>query len=209
MYGAKFPLYCLWLAKQNFSTYFFYTAHILHISAFDILQYFAFSYISIICSLYLHKFSYDSQIHNVLTCVNKLHFSEWIFFILFYLTISMIQKLGCMIHCVSHPFWNLSYLNHKFTFFSSVWLALFQSTIPPNPTLKKMHFCYTFTFSIIHPTLSHPIQLLKLFCSSVRLSLFQSSIPPNPTFEIVLHFLITFPFFNLSSHPNPTHKHKI
>ena len=57
-----------------------------------------------------------------------------------------------------------------------------------------MHFCYTFTFSIIHPTLSHPIQLLKLFCSSVRLSLFQSSIPPNPTFEIVWHFLITFPF---------------
>ena len=106
----------------------------------------------------------------------------------------MIQKLGCMIHCVSHPFWNLSYPNHKFTFFSSVWLALFQSTIPPNPTLKKMHFCYTFTFSIIHPTLSHPIQLLKLFCSSVRLSLFQSSIPPNPTFEIVWHFLITFPF---------------
>ena len=64
-------------------------------------------------------------------------------------------------------------------------------------------------FGIIHPTLSHPIQLLKLSCSSVRLSLFQSSIPPNPTFEIVLHFLITFPFFNLSSHPNPTHKHKI
>ena len=56
----------------------FYTTHTLHIFAFDTnLQYFAFSYISIICSLYLHKFSYDSQIHNVLTCVNTLHFSEW------------------------------------------------------------------------------------------------------------------------------------
>ena len=49
-------------------------------------------------------------------------------------------------------------------------------------------------FSIIHPALSHPIQLLKLFGSSVRLSLFQSSIPPNPTFAIVLHLLKTFPF---------------
>ena len=39
------------------------------------LQYFAFSYILIICSLHLHTFSYDSQIRNVLTCVNTLHFS--------------------------------------------------------------------------------------------------------------------------------------
>ena len=79
---------------------------ILYIFAFDTnLQYFAFSYISIICSLYLHKFSYDSQIHNVLTCVNTLHFSEWNLFNFFlHLTICMIQKLGCMIHCVSHPF---------------------------------------------------------------------------------------------------------
>ena len=38
------------------------------------------SYILIICSLHLHKFSYDSQIHNILTCVNTLHFSESIFF---------------------------------------------------------------------------------------------------------------------------------
>ena len=114
--------------------------------------------------------------------------------------------------CASHPFWNLSYPKHNFHFLSSVFLLRFQSTIPPNPTLKKKENCTSVLlslFSIIHPTLSHPIQLLKLFCSSVRLSLFQSSIPPNPTFEIVLHFLITFPFFNLSSHPNPTHKHKI
>ena len=44
----------------------------------------AFSYILIICSLHLHKFSYNSQIHNVLTCVNTLHFSEWDFFIYFF-----------------------------------------------------------------------------------------------------------------------------
>ena len=68
----------------NHFWYFFYTTHILHIFAFDTnLQYFAFSYISIICSLYLHKFSYDSQIHNVLTCVNTLHFSEWNLLIFF------------------------------------------------------------------------------------------------------------------------------
>ena len=46
------------------------------------LQYFAFSYILIICSLHLHEFSYNSQIHNVLTRVNTLHISEWNYFLL-------------------------------------------------------------------------------------------------------------------------------
>ena len=56
--------------------------------------------------------------------------------------------------------------------------------IPPNPTFEIiLQFCSTFTFSIIHPTQSH--------------------------FWNCLAFLNNFPFFNLSSHPNPTHKHKI
>ena len=69
------------VVKANFQYIFFYTIHILHIFAFDTnFQLFAISYILIICSLRLHKFCYDSQIHNVLTCGNTLNFSEWIFF---------------------------------------------------------------------------------------------------------------------------------
>ena len=51
--------------------------------AFDTnVQYFAFSHNLIICSLHLHKFSYDSQIHNVLTCVRddihkKMNYFKW------------------------------------------------------------------------------------------------------------------------------------
>ena len=48
------------------------------------LKYFAFSYLLIICSLHLPELSYDSQIHNVLTCVITLHFSEWIFLLFFF-----------------------------------------------------------------------------------------------------------------------------
>ena len=52
--------------KANCQYIFLFTTHIFHIFAFDThLQYLAFSYISIICSLHLHRFSYDSQIDNV------------------------------------------------------------------------------------------------------------------------------------------------
>ena len=125
-----------------------------------------FSYISIICSLHLHKFLYDSQIHNILTCVNTLHFSESSFF--------FILCVWRFAWCRSWGVWYIVYptrfginptRNITFTF-SVLYDSFFQSTIPPNPTLKKMHFCYTFSFSFIYPTLSHPIQLLKLFCIS-------------------------------------------
>ena len=121
----------------------------------------------------------------------------------------MILKLGCMIHCVSHPFWNLSYPKQTIIFpvlFDShffiqpshhipIWknctsfiLSLFfnhsSHLIPPNPTFEIiLQFCSSFTFSIIYPTQSH-------FWNSFA-------------------FLDNFPFFNLSFHPNPTHKHKI
>ena len=35
---------------------------------------------------------------------------------IYFLTICMIQKFGCMIHCLSHPFWNLCYPKYNFHF---------------------------------------------------------------------------------------------
>ena len=44
------------------------------------LQYFAFSYILIFCSLHLHEFSYDSQIHNFFNMCKPITFFRVFFF---------------------------------------------------------------------------------------------------------------------------------
>ena len=114
----------------------FYTTHTLHIFAIDTnLQYFAFSYILIICSLHLHKFSYDSQIHNVLTCVNTLHFSEWNSFKYF------------------SPFDNL--YNSEVGVCDTLCIPPDLESILPEIKLSLFQFCWTLTFSIKHPTQSH------------------------------------------------------
>ena len=155
---------------------------ILYIFAFDTnLQHFAFSYISIICSLYLHKFSYDSQIHNVLTCVNTLHFSEWNF--------------------VSFCFiW-------QFAWFRSwgVWYIVYPTRFGIYPTRIinfNFQFCLTLTFSINHPTQSHfEKNALLLYFHFFNHS--SHLIPPNPTFEIILQFCSTFTFSII--HPTQSH----
>ena len=156
---------------------------ILYIFAFDTnLQYFAFSYISIICSLYLHKFSYDSQIHNVLTCVNTLHFSEWICFNFF------------------SSIW-------QFAWFRSwgVWYIVYPTRFGIYPTrIINLPFSVLFDSHFFNQP-SHPIPLWKK-CTSVILSLFQSFIPPYPTqsnFWNYFAVLFDFHFFNHPSHPIP------
>ena len=98
-----------------------------------------------------------------------------------YLTICMIQKLGCMIYCVSHSFWNLSYPKHNFHFSVLFDINFFNQPYHPIRRWKKRHFFYAFTF------FNHSSHL----------------IPPNPTFEIIWQFCLTFTFSVI--HPTQSH----
>ena len=183
MYGAKFPWYRLWLARKIFRTYLFYTTHILHIFDFDTnLQYFAFSYILIICSLHLHEFSYNSQIHNVLTRVNTLHISEWNYFLLHFFLFDDLRD------------WEVGV-------YDTLWCRQFPN-LSCTKLLSLFQFCLTLTFSINHPTQSH----FEKNCTSVTLLLF-SIIHPTLSHPIQLWndfaVLFDFHFFNYLSHPIP------
>ena len=154
----------------------------MHIFAFDTnLQYFAFSYILIICSLHLHKFLYDYQVHNILTCVNTLHFSESIFF---------------FILCVWRFAWCRSW---------GVWYIVYPTRFGIYPTrIINLPFSVLFDSHFFNQP-SHPIPLWKK-CTSVILSLFQSFIPPYPTqsnFWNNFAVQVDFHFFNHPSHPIP------
>ena len=71
-----------------------------------------------------------------------------------------------------------------------------------------INFHMILKFTINHPTQSHFEKIALLF----YFHFFHSFIPPYPTqsnFWNSFAFLNNFTLFNLSSHPNPTHKHKI
>ena len=158
----------------------FYTTHTLHIFAIDTnLQYFAFSYILIICSL--HKFSYDSQIHNILTCVNTLHFSESIFFILCVWRFAWCRNWSVWYIMYTTCFGIYPTQNITFTFSVLFFSLTFSINHPTQSHFKKMHFCYTCT------SFNHSSHL----------------IPPNSSFEIILQFCLTFTFSII--HPTQSH----